>query len=65
VADIDLPAAMPRLNQPPSLKRLSLQTLVKSFEVICYGCARGAPINRLIESDLYSQFDGPFEHWRK
>lgn len=54
---------MPRLNQPLSLRKCTLRSLARHFEVVCYGPRRR--LGDLIEDGTYLTVPGPFVQWRK
>lgn len=56
---------MPRLNQTPTLKRLSLVTITYNWDLLGYSCRSQKEMSALIENNEFINKEGPFRQMRK
>lgn len=52
---------MPLTHQPFSLKRATMVTIARNFDLICYSCSSPDKMTELIESEEYLNFECPFD----
>lgn len=56
---------MPLHHTVPTLRKASLISVAKNWDLICYAVHSPREMGELIESDDYLKFTGPFTSFRK